>query len=202
MKKLLLILSAALIHLSANAQITTDQISGTWALSAINGNDDSTLVIVYRPDFESKKFFKNHALNNVWEIRDTSKRKYKSEYSKIQLSDELLLSYLEGMKNMFYQFGKFQQFKENTATDSLFVAEQLQDAGIYEINGNRTPSYKLSGDTLIIIDAMQGNSLLVGRYLMKIQEGYLVLSDSAGTTWYFKRINELHLFPFKPNFPH
>lgn len=197
MKKHGLLLMCVIFTFTLSAQITPKNLQGTWTLCSMNSIDDTSLVIVYDDQFDATQFYPNHAINNVWELRDPSKHKYLSEYSKIQLADEITLSFLENFQNAFWQFDTLLHYKDNNATDSTYTYERVQYIAAHSlINEGEMPSYNVSNDTLYLLNAIDGFGSLFTEYAMYEKNNYLVLSG-GGTTYIIKNRSRTPLFPFE-----
>ncbi len=183
----------------AGAQITPQKLQGTWTLCALNGNDDSSLVFVFDRDFKAEKYFKHHALNNIWEISDNQKHKYFNDFSKFQLSDPTTISYLEQQKTVFFQFDTAYHFKENTAEDSTFKTENVElGASLTQmLFEGKLPSFELHGDTVFIKNGIHGNSAVVAFYTVKLEKDLAFFYDALGTLWVMKLKSRQPLFQFE-----
>lgn len=90
-------------------------------------------------------------------------------------------------------------FKKNYSFDNNLLKEQKQDLIMFEMANNGVlPSYKLNGDTLFIVNPMQGNSMLISHYIALKKAGLLLLTDNLGRSWYFKQYREKPVFQFEP----
>jgi hypothetical protein len=201
MKKIIFILLLLNISMLTFGQITESKLYGTWALAALNANDDPTLVVVYHPKFDATLFFKDHAINAIWDIKNPKKIKTKSSYSKQQLKDPTVILFLQSQKNTFIQFEDSNALKINVAKDSLFTSEEPQDPSFFEsVLNSKLSTYSLQDNILTVNNSMNPICLSTGNLEASIKNEILILTDSLGTSWYFLKINDKPLFSFQPVF--